>query len=159
MAPLGMSREELRKGFVEVTREAYTADAYFQRIDALFVDGGFQFAAHQYWRQHRWAWAKSCAEDYIKFLVLGGRLMRSVEDESLRAKYRSQLLRVASAAVRAAALYLRHQDGNALPLYINKRRADDIRRRAPPRSGAVVFHHHPAAHPSDKWLNKKTRDL
>ena len=94
VAPLGMSREELRKGFVEVTREAYTADAYFQRIDALFVDGGFKFAAHQYWRQHRWAWAKSCAEDYIKFLVLGGRLMRSVEDESLRAKYRSQLLRV-----------------------------------------------------------------
>ena len=48
VAPLGMSREELRKGFVEVTREAYTADAYFRRIDALFVDGGFKFAAHQF---------------------------------------------------------------------------------------------------------------
>ena len=95
MAPLGMSREELRKGFVEVTREAYTADAYFQRLDALFVDGDFKFATQQlpYWRQHRWAWAKNCAENYIMFLALAGRLMRSVEDESLRAKYRSQLSR------------------------------------------------------------------
>ena len=47
VAPLGMSREELRKGFVEVTREVYTADAYFQRIDALFVEGGFKFAVHE----------------------------------------------------------------------------------------------------------------
>ena len=141
VAPLGMSREELRKGFVEVTREAYTADAYFRRIDALFVDGGFKFAAHQYWRQHRWAWAKSCAEDYIKFLVLGGRLMRSVEDESLRAKYRSQLLRVWRARPFEPQLlfYLRHQDGNALPLYIYYRSAGELRRRPVARSGAVVF--------------------
>jgi hypothetical protein len=94
VAPLGMSREELRAGFVKVTREAYEADAYFQRIDALFMEGGFKFAAHQlpYWRQHKWAWAKSYAENYLMFAVLARRLMR-VKDDGLRVKYRSQLLR------------------------------------------------------------------
>ena len=96
VAPPGISREELRKGFIEVTQEVYAADAYFQRMDALFVEGGFKFAVHElsYWQQHRLAQAKIYAGDYLKFLVLAGRLMRNVKDEGLRAKYRSQLLRV-----------------------------------------------------------------
>ena len=96
VVPLGMSREELRKGFVDLTREVYAADAYFQRIDALFVDGGFKFAVHglPYWQRHRWAWANRVAGNYVKFLVLAGRLMRSVEHADLRVKYRRQLLRV-----------------------------------------------------------------
>ena len=94
--PLGMSREELRKGFIEVTREAYAADAYFQRLDALFVEGGFKFAVHElsYWQHHRWARAKSLRRRYLKFLVLAGRLMRSVKDEGLRAKISFPALRV-----------------------------------------------------------------
>jgi radical SAM superfamily enzyme YgiQ (UPF0313 family) len=96
VAPLGMSREELRKGFSEVTREVYAADAYFQRIDALFVEGRFKFAVHQlpYWRRHRWAWTKRVIGNYAKFFVLATRLMRSVDDEGLRAKYRRQLVGV-----------------------------------------------------------------
>ena len=96
VVPLGMSREQLRRGFIEVTREAYAADAYFGRVDALFVDGGFKFAVHQlpFWRQNRWAWTKRVAGNYLKFLVLAWRLMRSVEDEDLRVTYRRQLLRV-----------------------------------------------------------------
>jgi radical SAM superfamily enzyme YgiQ (UPF0313 family) len=95
VAPLGMSREELRKGFIQVTGQAYTADAYFERLDALFIEGHFKFAAHQleYWRHHRWAWAKSCIENYLMFFVLASRLVSSVGDRELRTKYRSQLLR------------------------------------------------------------------
>jgi hypothetical protein len=78
VAPLGMSREELRKGFIEVTQEVYAADAYFQRMDALFVEGGFKFAVHElsYWQQHRWAQVKIYAGNYLKFLVLAGRTRR-----------------------------------------------------------------------------------
>lgn len=96
VVPLGMNREELREGFAKVMREVYAADAYFQRIDALFVEDRFKFAVHQlpYWRRHRWTWLKYFAGDYIKFLVLTGRLMRSVDDEGLRAKYRQQLQRI-----------------------------------------------------------------
>jgi radical SAM superfamily enzyme YgiQ (UPF0313 family) len=95
VVPLGMSRENLRAGLVTATQDAYSPDAYFQRLDALFVDGKFKFAVHglPYWRQHRLAWALSCLENYIMFAVLASRLARKVEDPRLRAKYRSQLAR------------------------------------------------------------------
>ncbi|MGB6767209.1 MAG: DUF4070 domain-containing protein, partial [Methyloceanibacter sp.] len=43
VVPLRMSREELRDGFVGVTQAIYVADAYFERLDALFIDGKFAF--------------------------------------------------------------------------------------------------------------------
>lgn len=93
--PLGMSPGMLRDGLIRVTENSYSADAYFHRLDALFVDGGFKFAAHRlpYWRSHRLAWAKSCLENYVMFLVLASRLVRRVEDRSLARRYRAQLLR------------------------------------------------------------------
>ena len=97
--PLGMSPAAMRDGLIRVTENSYSADAYFQRLDALFIEGGFKFAAHQleYWRSHRWAWAKSCLENYIMFAVLAGQLIHRVEDQALKHRYRAQLLR----AVRA----------------------------------------------------------
>jgi radical SAM superfamily enzyme YgiQ (UPF0313 family) len=96
VVPLGMQREELRQGFSQVMRSLYAPDAYFKRIDALFLDSGFKFAVHQlpYWRTHRWAWMKRLAGNYVKFLVLSARLLRRTEDEGLRARYRAQLKRI-----------------------------------------------------------------
>jgi hypothetical protein len=96
VVPLGMSREELRDGFIDVIQRAYTAEAYFERIDALFIDDRFKFTLHQlpYWRHHRWAWAKRVVGNYVKFFVVVLRLLRLVEDKRLRSKYRQQLLRV-----------------------------------------------------------------
>ena len=94
--PLGMSREELRDGFVQVMQACYSADAYFQRLDAQFFDEDFTFAVHHlaYWKSHRWAWAKRCFLNYCRFLVVAFRLLRSVEDGELRSRYRHQLVRV-----------------------------------------------------------------
>jgi len=93
VVPLGMSRDDLREGLIDVTREAYAPDAYFRRLDALFLQGGFKFAVHglPYWRNHRTAWMLSCIKNYIMFAVLAGRLIRNVKSPELRAKYRSQL--------------------------------------------------------------------
>jgi radical SAM superfamily enzyme YgiQ (UPF0313 family) len=94
--PLGMSREELRDGFVQVMQACYSADAYFQRLDAQFFDESFKFAVHHlaYWKSHRWAWAKRCFLNYCRFLVVAFRLLRSVADGGLRSRYRRQLARV-----------------------------------------------------------------
>ena len=91
-----MSREELRDGFVQVMQACYSADAYFQRLDAQFFDEDFTFAVHHlaYWKSHRWAWAKRCFLNYCRFLVVAFRLLRSVEDGELRSRYRHQLVRV-----------------------------------------------------------------
>jgi radical SAM superfamily enzyme YgiQ (UPF0313 family) len=97
--PLGMSREELRDGFVTVMQRAYTVDAYFERLDALFIDDDFKFAVHHlpYWESHRWAWAKRCFLNYVKFAVVAARILRLVKDKTLRSRYQQQLARVTRA--------------------------------------------------------------
>ena len=94
--PRGMSREALRDGFVQVMQACYSVDAYFQRLDAQFFDENFKFAVHHlaYWKSHRWAWAKRCFLNYCRFAVVAFRLLRSVDDRGLRARYRRQLTRV-----------------------------------------------------------------
>src|SRR5262245_6968004 len=75
VVPLLMSREELRNGFMGAMRNAYALDAYFGRIDALFIGDGFRFAPQQpeYWRRHRLAQARRGAADYLKFLAVASR--------------------------------------------------------------------------------------
>ncbi|MGH6736078.1 MAG: radical SAM protein [Methyloceanibacter sp.] len=91
--PLGMSREELRDGFIEVMQACYGADAYFQRLDSLYMDGGFKYVVHglPYWSQQRLAWAKRCFFNYVKFGAIAARLLALVKDKALRARYRRQL--------------------------------------------------------------------
>lgn len=99
VVPLNMTPAELRDGFAAIMREVYTPEAYFARVDGLFLRDGFKFAAHQlpYWRTNRWAWTKRAAGNYVKFAVLASRLMSSVEDPALRKRYRRQLAAVATA--------------------------------------------------------------
>ena len=94
--PVLMSPEELRAGFVQVTRECYSADAYFKRLDALFIDQDFKFTLHHlpYWKSHRWAWAKRSFLNYCRFAVVAARLLRLVSDEPLRLRYKRQLARI-----------------------------------------------------------------
>ena len=94
--PLRMSREQLRDGFIDVMQKSYAVDAYFERLDAQFIDERFKFTLHQlpYWRTHRWAWVKRLFGNYVKFTVVAARLLRHVGDETLRSRYRRQLLRV-----------------------------------------------------------------
>ncbi|HET6387948.1 B12-binding domain-containing radical SAM protein [Hyphomicrobium sp.] len=93
--PLGMTPMMLREGLIKVTENCYSADAYFQRLDALYIEGGFKYAAHQldYWRSHRLAWVQSCMKDYVTFLILASRLARLIDDKELSRRYRAQLLR------------------------------------------------------------------
>ncbi len=94
--PRGMSRRALSDGFVRVMHESYTPEAYFGRVDAQFLDRDFKFIVHHlpYWQAHRWAWAKRSFWNYVRFTVLASRLLRLVEDETLRRRYRRQLWRV-----------------------------------------------------------------
>ena len=94
--PLNMSREQLRDGFLDVMRASYTPDAYFERLDSQFIDGQFKFTMHglPYWRTQRWEWAKRCFANYVRFAVVTSRLLRQVEDDTMRARYREQIWRV-----------------------------------------------------------------
>src|SRR5215510_3508409 len=94
--PLGMSPAELRDGFMKVTQECYSADSYFERLDAQFLGENFKFSVHHlpYWNEHRWAWAKRCFLNYCRFIVVAARLLRFVDDQKLRLRYKEQLSRI-----------------------------------------------------------------
>jgi hypothetical protein len=74
---------------------AYTTDAYFARLDALFIEAGFNVVLYRllYWQRHRLAWAAQLLGDYVKFIVISMRLLRHVKDPVLRTTYRTQLAR------------------------------------------------------------------
>jgi len=93
VVPLSMSRSELRDGFIKVMKETYSADAYFKRLDALFIDRGFDVVLYRlpYWRRHRLAWAARLLGAYLKAFAISARPLRHVEDPTLRSLYRKQL--------------------------------------------------------------------
>jgi radical SAM superfamily enzyme YgiQ (UPF0313 family) len=93
--PLGMSREQLRDGFIRVMQASYSADHYFQSLDAQFIDENFKFTVHglPYWKSHRWAWVKRCFFNYLKFAFVAARLLR-LKDATLGVRYRQQILRI-----------------------------------------------------------------
>jgi len=96
VVPLGMSRETLRDGFIQVMQECYAVDAYFERLDRQFFDQDFKFVMHQlpYWKGHRLAWMKRCVLNYVRFGAVSARLLSVVKDDALRARYKQQLSRV-----------------------------------------------------------------
>ncbi len=86
VVPLGIEiARTCGRVFIDVMRQVYSPDGYFQRIDALFLRDRFTFSVHQlpYWKDHRLAWAKRLVSNYVKFLVLAMRLMRTVNDAEL----------------------------------------------------------------------------
>ena len=91
--PLRMGRDELRDGFLNVMQELYEPQAYFDRLDSLFISGRFRYAGHhnQYWQRHRWRWNRRLLIFLAQFIVLYGRLMRRVDNVSLRAEYRRRI--------------------------------------------------------------------
>jgi hypothetical protein len=91
--PLGMSRVELRDGYVRVLNELYEPDAYFQRLEDLYLKEKLDFGQGEarYWRRHRWSWLKSKARNFLTAVVLFWRLMREVPEASLRREYRKRI--------------------------------------------------------------------
>jgi radical SAM superfamily enzyme YgiQ (UPF0313 family) len=94
--PLGMTREELRDGYVRTMQELYEPEAYFNRLEQLFLRDNFQFGQSRtlYWRRHPWAWLKGQTRELLRSAFLYGRLMRMIPEGHLRAEYRRRLGRL-----------------------------------------------------------------
>jgi radical SAM superfamily enzyme YgiQ (UPF0313 family) len=91
--PLRMSREELREGYLDLMRDVYAPEAYFSRLDDLFLNGGFRFATAraQYWRRHPWSGLKAQTMNLVGFAGIYWRLMRKITDKPLRSEYRRRI--------------------------------------------------------------------
>ena len=94
--PLGMTREELRDGYVGLMQELYEADFYFDRLENLYLNRHFDFARvrNAYWRKHplrRW---KSQSLDAARAIGLFLLLMKNIPDPDLRRLYRRRMTRI-----------------------------------------------------------------
>ena len=91
--PLGMTREELRDGYIGLMRDLYDADFYFERLENLFITRRLDFsrARNAYWRQHPWQKWRSQSVDAVRAIGLFARLMKNVPDPELRQVYRRRM--------------------------------------------------------------------
>ena len=91
--PLQMSREELCDGYLRVMQELYEPQAYFDRLDSLYLDKSFEPGAVQrrYLERHWWRRTREQAWNGLRGYVIYQRLMRGVRDPALRDEYRRRL--------------------------------------------------------------------
>jgi radical SAM superfamily enzyme YgiQ (UPF0313 family) len=94
VVPLLMSREELRDGYVRVLNALYEPRAYFDRMDALFLEPSFDFGIkklHRWYSRLRWLPLEGLLA--LQSIGLFGRLMTRVRQPGLRREYRRRLWR------------------------------------------------------------------
>jgi radical SAM superfamily enzyme YgiQ (UPF0313 family) len=91
--PLGMTREELRDGYIGLMHDLYEPEFYFERLENLFLARKFNWARarNAYWRTHPWQKWKSQSVDALLATGLFLRLMKNVPDPQLRRMYRRRM--------------------------------------------------------------------
>ena len=91
--PLRISRRDLCDGYLALMRDLYTPEAYFGRLDALYLDAPPMplSARDRYLRRHPWLRLKSALWTTLEttYIVVG--LLRDIPDKALRAEYRRRL--------------------------------------------------------------------
>ena len=95
--PRRIGREALRAGYVELMRDLYTTEAYFGRLDSLYLDARLELgrARMRYLRRRPLRWLKLNLQLLAQAVGLFVLLMRGVPDPALRREYRRRLMRAA----------------------------------------------------------------
>jgi radical SAM superfamily enzyme YgiQ (UPF0313 family) len=91
--PARISHEDLCDGYLELMRDLYAPDAYFGRMDSLYLEGTpIPPSAHTRWlRRHPWRRIKAQAWTVLEvtYIIIG--LMRGAPDPVLTRDYRRRL--------------------------------------------------------------------
>src|SRR6516162_8865578 len=97
VVPLRISREALYAGYTELMHELYTLDAYFGRLDELYLDACLRpaKARTRYLHRHPLRWLKFNGRLLFEAVAIFVLLMRGVPDPALRREYRRRLMRLA----------------------------------------------------------------
>jgi radical SAM superfamily enzyme YgiQ (UPF0313 family) len=94
--PLRMSRQALRDGYVQVLKDLYEPEAFFDRVDDLYLKTKAPFfaAMRDYHRRNPWRRTGDLVKDMGRAVGLFARLMRRVPEAPLRREYRRRLARL-----------------------------------------------------------------
>jgi radical SAM superfamily enzyme YgiQ (UPF0313 family) len=91
--PLRIGRRALCSGYLDLMRDLYAPDAYFSRMDALYLEGKLRpdSGRARYLRRRPWRWLKSRVGAALEGVFVFVQLMRLVPDAALRREYRRRL--------------------------------------------------------------------
>ena len=94
--PKRISRQALCDGYLTLMRELYAAEAYFGRLDALYLDAPPlpPSARARYLRRHPWLRMKAKVWGVLEVGFIVTQLMREIPDPVLKRDYRKRLLKV-----------------------------------------------------------------
>ncbi len=94
--PLQIGRAALLEGYRALMTDLAEPDAYFDRLEALYLEGGLGAVSgrRRYWRRHPWRRLTANAVFVVQTAVLFARLMRRVPESDLRRQYRRRLWRI-----------------------------------------------------------------
>jgi len=94
--PLQMTRKALSEGYVRLMADLYEPDAFFNRLDDLYVTGGIEIdrACRHYGAKHPWWRRARVAQNCLEAFGLMLRLFIGVREAPLRTTYRRRFLRV-----------------------------------------------------------------
>jgi radical SAM superfamily enzyme YgiQ (UPF0313 family) len=95
VVPLQMTRKALSDGYVRLMAELYEPDAYFNRLDALYVTGAIDIdrACRSYGAKHPWWRRARVAQNCLEAFGLMMRLFIGVREAPLRTIYRKRFFR------------------------------------------------------------------
>jgi radical SAM superfamily enzyme YgiQ (UPF0313 family) len=95
--PRRIGRAELRRGFIELMHDLYTPEAYFERLDQLYLDARIRLgkARTRYLRRHPWRRMKLNARLLFEAVAISLLLQHGVPEPALRREYRRRTIRVA----------------------------------------------------------------
>jgi radical SAM superfamily enzyme YgiQ (UPF0313 family) len=94
--PLLLDRDELRDGYLKVVSDLYEPDAYFERVENLYIKERLEvgLARARHWRRHPWQRLKWESLWLVQAIGLGARLLSGVPEAHLRREYRKRLWRL-----------------------------------------------------------------
>jgi hypothetical protein len=93
--PLQMTRKALSDGYVRLMADLYEPNAYFNRLDDLYMTGRIEIdrACRNYGAKHRWWRAARVAQNCLETFGLMVRLFIGVREGPLRMIYRRRFWR------------------------------------------------------------------
>ena len=91
--PKRISRQALCDGYLTLMRDLYAPDAYFGRMDSLYLDGAAipPNARTRWLRRHPWRWLKAQVWTVLEVIYIVVGLMRGIPDAALKRDYRRRL--------------------------------------------------------------------
>ncbi|MDE2060285.1 MAG: DUF4070 domain-containing protein, partial [candidate division NC10 bacterium] len=99
--PRNLSRHQLRDGYINAMQSLYEANAFFDRLEALYLRGYLgqgQLGGEKYLKRHPWARVKYEVMNVAAAVVLMYRLIKNVREKGLRREYCKRLWRALKVA-------------------------------------------------------------